>query len=148
MQKKCHESDLNLMTGELNEVLFTLQDTLSGISAVKYVDILEGDAEGYIRFNTPKDATAILAARSELHKKHNWNLEILTGQEILLMITLFVRIDHLGLILFCYRYCNRDKGKCDEAKVNERKVSVYSNSLQVTMSKGTGRRYWWIDRPN
>uniref|UniRef100_A0AAR2JWA5 La-related protein 7 n=1 Tax=Pygocentrus nattereri TaxID=42514 RepID=A0AAR2JWA5_PYGNA len=56
-----------------------VKDTLSEVSAVKYVDILEGDAEGYIRFNTHEDAKAVITARSELQKKHNWNLEILTG---------------------------------------------------------------------
>lgn len=48
---------------------------------MQYVDIVEGDAEGYIRFKTPEDAKAVITARSELQKKHNWNLDILTGQE-------------------------------------------------------------------
>ncbi|XP_066537586.1 la-related protein 7 isoform X2 [Hoplias malabaricus] len=56
-----------------------VKDTLSEISAVNYVDITEGDSEGYIRFNTSDDAMAIIKAHSELHKKHYWNLEILTG---------------------------------------------------------------------
>ncbi|KAF4089272.1 hypothetical protein AMELA_G00064910 [Ameiurus melas] len=57
----------------------TVKDTLSEISAVQYVDIVEGDAEGYIRFKTPEDAKAVITARSELQKKHNWNLDVLTG---------------------------------------------------------------------
>ncbi|XP_072542949.1 la-related protein 7 [Salminus brasiliensis] len=56
-----------------------VKDTLSEVSTVTYVDILEGDAEGYIRFSTPEDAKAVIAVRSELQKKHNWKLEILTG---------------------------------------------------------------------
>lgn len=46
---------------------------------MQYVDIMEGDAEGYIRFKSSEDAKAVLAARSELQKKHNWNLDVLTG---------------------------------------------------------------------
>ncbi|XP_060730359.1 la-related protein 7 [Tachysurus vachellii] len=57
----------------------SVKDTLSEIAAVQYVDIVEGDAEGYIRFKTPEDAKAIITARSELQKKHNWILDVLTG---------------------------------------------------------------------
>ncbi|KAM9501166.1 la-related protein 7 [Clarias gariepinus] len=57
----------------------SVKDTLSEISAVQYVDIMEGDAEGFIRFKTPEDAKAVIAARAELQKKHNWNLDVLTG---------------------------------------------------------------------
>ncbi|XP_051570545.1 la-related protein 7-like isoform X2 [Myxocyprinus asiaticus] len=56
-----------------------IKDTLSEVSAVAYVDILDGDAEGHIRFKSPEDAQAIIATRSELQKKHNWNLELLSG---------------------------------------------------------------------
>ncbi|XP_062849228.1 la-related protein 7 [Trichomycterus rosablanca] len=56
-----------------------VKDTLSEISAVQYVDIIEGDAEGFIRFKSPEDAKAVITARSELQQKYNWNLEILTG---------------------------------------------------------------------
>ncbi|XP_051563767.1 la-related protein 7-like [Myxocyprinus asiaticus] len=56
-----------------------IKDTLSEVSAVAYVDILDGDAEGYIRCKSPEDAQAIITARSELQKKHNWNLELLSG---------------------------------------------------------------------
>ncbi|XP_076829028.1 la-related protein 7 [Brachyhypopomus gauderio] len=57
----------------------SVKDALSEVAAVNYVDILEGDAEGYIRFQTPEDAKTVIAARSELQKKYSWNLEILTG---------------------------------------------------------------------
>uniref|UniRef100_A0A4W4GR33 La-related protein 7 n=1 Tax=Electrophorus electricus TaxID=8005 RepID=A0A4W4GR33_ELEEL len=56
-----------------------VKDALSEVSTVKYVDILNGDAEGYVRFETPTDAKAVIAANSELQKKYDWNLEILTG---------------------------------------------------------------------
>ncbi|XP_046706598.1 la-related protein 7 isoform X2 [Silurus meridionalis] len=57
----------------------SVKDILSEISSVQYVDIVEGDAEGYIRFKTPEDAKAVIGARAELQRKHNWNLEVLTG---------------------------------------------------------------------
>lgn len=44
-----------------------------------YVDILDGDAEGHVRFKNPEDAQAIITARSELQKKYNWNLDLLSG---------------------------------------------------------------------
>ncbi|XP_030636468.1 la-related protein 7 [Chanos chanos] len=56
-----------------------VKDALSEIAPVAYVDVLEGDAEGHIRFKTPEDAKAIIAAGSTLQKKHNWKLEILSG---------------------------------------------------------------------
>lgn len=57
----------------------SVKDTISEIAAVQYVDIVEGDSEGFIRFKTPEDANAVLTARSELKKQYNWNLEILAG---------------------------------------------------------------------
>nr|XP_015200550.1 PREDICTED: la-related protein 7 [Lepisosteus oculatus] len=56
-----------------------IKDALSEISAVVYVDTLEGDAEGHVRFKTPEDAKAVIAAQSAIQKKHNWKLEILSG---------------------------------------------------------------------
>ncbi|MEQ2162270.1 hypothetical protein GOODEAATRI_018078 [Goodea atripinnis] len=54
-------------------------DALSKVSPVAYIDILEGDVEGHIRFNTPEDATAVSGAREQLLKEHSWKLEILKG---------------------------------------------------------------------
>ncbi|RXN33730.1 la-related 7 [Labeo rohita] len=51
-----------------------IKDSLSEVSAVAYVDILDGDTEGYIRFRTPEDAQTVITAQSELQKKYNWNL--------------------------------------------------------------------------
>ncbi|XP_026209243.1 la-related protein 7 [Anabas testudineus] len=56
-----------------------IKDALSKISPVAYVDILEGDAEGHIRFHTPEEAKVVSDARAELQKEHSWKLEILSG---------------------------------------------------------------------
>ncbi|XP_059392099.1 la-related protein 7 isoform X2 [Carassius carassius] len=56
-----------------------IKDSLSEMSAVAYVDILDGDKEGYIRFKSPEDAQTVITARSEFQKKYNWNLELLSG---------------------------------------------------------------------
>uniref|UniRef100_A0A3Q4ATA5 XRRM domain-containing protein n=1 Tax=Mola mola TaxID=94237 RepID=A0A3Q4ATA5_MOLML len=49
------------------------------LSPVAYVDILEGDGEGHVRFLTPEDAQVVSDARAELQKEHSWKLEILSG---------------------------------------------------------------------
>ncbi|KAG8006225.1 La-related protein 7 [Nibea albiflora] len=56
-----------------------IKDALCKISPVAYIDILEGDAEGHIRFHTPEDAKVISDARGELQREHSWKLEILSG---------------------------------------------------------------------
>ncbi|XP_074518187.1 la-related protein 7 [Halichoeres trimaculatus] len=56
-----------------------IKDALSRISPVAYIDILEGDAEGHIRFHGPEEAKAVSEARAELQKEHSWKLEILSG---------------------------------------------------------------------
>ncbi|XP_017269973.1 la-related protein 7 [Kryptolebias marmoratus] len=56
-----------------------IKAALSRVSPVAYVDILEGDVEGHIRFHSPQDAKAAGAARDELQREHGWKLEILTG---------------------------------------------------------------------
>ncbi|ROK15872.1 La-related protein 7 [Anabarilius grahami] len=57
----------------------SIKDLLSEASAVAYVDILDGDVEGHVRFKSPEDAQAVVTVRSEFQKKHNWNLELLSG---------------------------------------------------------------------
>lgn len=59
-----------------------MQDTLAAISEVVYVDLLEGDTECHARFKTPEDAQAVVTARSEIKKKHCWQLEILSGKTL------------------------------------------------------------------
>jgi hypothetical protein len=44
-----------------------------------YVDAIEGDAEGYVRFKSPVEAKAIIDARTGLQNKHSWQLEFLSG---------------------------------------------------------------------
>lgn len=61
------------------------QDALCKISPVAYVDILEGDAEGHIRFHTPEEAKAVSDNRAELQKEHSWKVEILSGMIILII---------------------------------------------------------------
>jgi len=56
-----------------------VQDLLSELSNVAYVDILDGDAEGHVRFKSPEDAQKVITAQSEFQKKYNWNLELLLG---------------------------------------------------------------------
>ncbi|CAJ1086349.1 la-related protein 7 isoform X2 [Xyrichtys novacula] len=56
-----------------------IKDALSKVSPVAYVDILEGDAEGHIRFHNPEGAKAVCEAQAELQKEHSWKLEILSG---------------------------------------------------------------------
>ncbi|XP_062305587.1 la-related protein 7 isoform X2 [Osmerus eperlanus] len=56
-----------------------IKEVLSEVSPVVYVDIVEGDAEGHVRFKSPEDAKAIINANAELQKKHNWQLAILSG---------------------------------------------------------------------
>lgn len=59
--------------------LFCVQDVFSKISPVAYIDVLDGDAEGHIRFHTPEEAKAVSDTRAELQKTHSWKLEILSG---------------------------------------------------------------------
>ncbi|KAM9836945.1 la-related protein 7 [Aulostomus maculatus] len=56
-----------------------IKDALSKISPVAYVDILEGDAEGHVRFHTPEEAKAISDARASVQSEHGWTLETLSG---------------------------------------------------------------------
>lgn len=55
------------------------QDALSRLSPVAYVDILEGDAEGHVRFHSPEDARAVSHARAALQKEFGWRLEVISG---------------------------------------------------------------------
>ncbi|CAG5929300.1 unnamed protein product [Menidia menidia] len=56
-----------------------LKESLCKISPVAYIDILEGDAEGHIRFHTPEEAKAICDVKAQLQKEHGWKLEVLKG---------------------------------------------------------------------
>ncbi|XP_061565573.1 la-related protein 7 [Cololabis saira] len=56
-----------------------IKEVLCKISQVAYVDILEGDAEGHVRFHSPQEAKAVSDVKAELQKEHSWKLEILAG---------------------------------------------------------------------
>ncbi|XP_037336366.2 la-related protein 7 [Pungitius pungitius] len=56
-----------------------IKEALSKWAPVAYIDTLEGDTEGHIRFHTPEDAKAASDARGELQKEHSWKVEILAG---------------------------------------------------------------------
>lgn len=56
---------------------------MSKVAPVAYVDILEGDVEGHVRFHSPEDATAISNAKEQLLREHGWKLEILKGSKVL-----------------------------------------------------------------
>ncbi|KAM9426503.1 la-related protein 7 [Pholidichthys leucotaenia] len=56
-----------------------IKDALGKISPVVYVDILEGDAEGHIRFQSPEEAKAVSDVRAEIQKEQGWKLEIISG---------------------------------------------------------------------
>ncbi|XP_072261825.1 la-related protein 7 isoform X2 [Pyxicephalus adspersus] len=56
-----------------------VKETLSVVSEVVYVDMLEGDTECHVRFKTPEDAQAVMKIHCDLQSKHNWKLQILTG---------------------------------------------------------------------
>ncbi|XP_018106914.1 la-related protein 7 isoform X2 [Xenopus laevis] len=56
-----------------------VKDAFSGVCEVVYVDMLEGDTECHVRFKSPEDAQTALKARSDLQGKHNWKLQILSG---------------------------------------------------------------------
>ncbi|KAM4709724.1 la-related protein 7 isoform 1-T2 [Discoglossus pictus] len=56
-----------------------VKDALSGVCEVAYVDMLEGDTECHARFKTPEDAQGVMKACTELQNKHNWKLQILSG---------------------------------------------------------------------
>ncbi|CAL8241809.1 unnamed protein product [Merluccius merluccius] len=56
-----------------------IKDALCKVSPVAYVDILEGDSEGHVRFKTPEEAQAVVDARSAIHREHGWTLDLLSG---------------------------------------------------------------------
>ncbi|XP_040274287.1 la-related protein 7 isoform X2 [Bufo bufo] len=56
-----------------------VKDALSGVSEVAYVDMLEGDTECHVRFKTPEGAQAVLDSCPEVQRKHNWKMQILSG---------------------------------------------------------------------
>ncbi|KAK5876498.1 hypothetical protein CesoFtcFv8_025847 [Champsocephalus esox] len=60
-------------------LLQAVADALSKVSPVAYIDTLDGDSEGHIRFHTPEGAKAVSDVRAELQTEHSWALETLSG---------------------------------------------------------------------
>ncbi|XP_056420961.1 la-related protein 7 isoform X2 [Hyla sarda] len=56
-----------------------VKDALSGVSEVAYVDMLEGDTECHVRFKTPEDAQVVFNSCPEIQRRHNWKMQILSG---------------------------------------------------------------------
>uniref|UniRef100_A0A8B9P9L1 La-related protein 7 n=1 Tax=Apteryx owenii TaxID=8824 RepID=A0A8B9P9L1_APTOW len=56
-----------------------IKDALTMMAAVAYVDMLEGDTECHVRFNTPEDAQTVMKSYKEIQIKNNWKFEVLTG---------------------------------------------------------------------
>ncbi|XP_068611818.1 la-related protein 7 [Brachionichthys hirsutus] len=56
-----------------------IKEALSTFSPVAYVDSLDGDSEGHVRFHSPEDAAAVSDARERLQRQHGWKVEILSG---------------------------------------------------------------------
>ncbi|NXF38792.1 LARP7 protein, partial [Nyctibius bracteatus] len=56
-----------------------IKDALAVLADVAYVDMLEGDTECHVRFNTPEDAQVVMRSYKEIQIKNNWKYEVLTG---------------------------------------------------------------------
>ncbi|KFQ30919.1 La-related protein 7, partial [Merops nubicus] len=56
-----------------------IKDALAVLADVAYVDMLEGDTECHVRFNTPEDAQIVVKSHKEIQIKNNWKFEVLTG---------------------------------------------------------------------
>ncbi|NXQ89295.1 LARP7 protein, partial [Nyctibius grandis] len=56
-----------------------IKDALAVLADVAYVDMLEGDTECHVRFNTPEDAQIVMKSYKEIQIKNNWKFEVLTG---------------------------------------------------------------------
>ncbi|NXY81326.1 LARP7 protein, partial [Alcedo cyanopectus] len=56
-----------------------IKDALAVLTDVAYVDMLEGDTECHVRFNTPEDAQVVMKSHKEIQIKNNWKFEVLTG---------------------------------------------------------------------
>ncbi|NXS94149.1 LARP7 protein, partial [Jacana jacana] len=56
-----------------------IKNALAVLAEVAYVDMLEGDTECHVRFNTPEDAQIVMKSYKEIQIKNNWKFEVLTG---------------------------------------------------------------------
>lgn len=84
------------------------------LADVAYVDMLEGDTECHVRFNTPEDAQTVMKSHKDLQIKNNWKYEILTGKLLLVcyfvwffvcyQFSLLVEGDNLNIYMFFYSF--------------------------------------------
>ncbi|KAM6301352.1 la-related protein 7 [Aegotheles albertisi] len=56
-----------------------IKDALAVLADVAYVDMLQGDTECHVRFNTPEAAQTVMRSYKEIQIKNNWKFEVLTG---------------------------------------------------------------------
>ncbi|XP_074010451.1 la-related protein 7 isoform X3 [Numenius arquata] len=56
-----------------------IKNALAVLADVAYVDMLEGDTECHVRFNTPEDAQTVVKSYKEIQIKTNWKFEVLAG---------------------------------------------------------------------
>ncbi|NXG09133.1 LARP7 protein, partial [Sakesphorus luctuosus] len=56
-----------------------IKDALAVLAEVAYVDMLEGDTECHVRFQSPEDAQTVVKSHKEIQIKNNWKFEVLTG---------------------------------------------------------------------
>ncbi|XP_054028689.1 la-related protein 7 [Dryobates pubescens] len=56
-----------------------IKNALAVLAEAAYVDMLEGDTECHVRFNTPEDAQTVVRSHKEIQIKNNWKFEVLTG---------------------------------------------------------------------
>ncbi|NXI94500.1 LARP7 protein, partial [Psophia crepitans] len=56
-----------------------IKDALAVLADVAYVDMLEGDTECHVRFQTPEDAQVVMKSYKEIQIKNNWKFEVLAG---------------------------------------------------------------------
>uniref|UniRef100_A0A2K6SWF9 Uncharacterized protein n=1 Tax=Saimiri boliviensis boliviensis TaxID=39432 RepID=A0A2K6SWF9_SAIBB len=79
-QEKVNASGPQFVSGVIVKIISTeplpdrkqVWDTLTAISEVLYVDLLEGNTECHTRFKTPEDAQEVIKAYTEINKKLYW----------------------------------------------------------------------------
>ncbi|XP_043917487.1 la-related protein 7 [Protopterus annectens] len=87
LSEKENSLDLQFVSGVIMKITSTealpgkqiVKDALSEISAVAYVDMLDGDIECHVRFKAPEDVQKVVEEQQNFHKKYNWKVEVLSG---------------------------------------------------------------------
>ncbi|KFP39667.1 La-related protein 7, partial [Chlamydotis macqueenii] len=84
---KAHTMGPQFVSGVIVKIISTeplpgrkqIKDALAALAGVAYVDMLEGDTECHVRFQTPEDAQVVMKSHKEIQIKNNWKFEVLTG---------------------------------------------------------------------